>query len=691
MSEQMEASPSKKASLRDAPELIMMRHHDLTRAVQLWSAAQIKTHLEETVGIRERALAAHWKGSNSHNAWLLAKYSINETDLAQLLQMWSVGYLAYLKPGTPTADGRLRNYFNQRFAELIRSVKRKAQDCAPDVSEHEYDEFLLASVSQSSHEGVAEVEDASFAPRGPAGHKLRLLERLAVLDHPAAVSTHLATDDPDQRTQVSRLAREMQACKAWVGKVGTGECAICVVRRRGQDGAILVPPASVNVRELRAWIEEHLGLARPFTRLLIRSEAAGAPPTRERRHTRSRLAARVLGLASINGNGTLSATSDAYDLLPLPAGSDAERHYFQALVHKSTSLRRTDAAPNFLDFAAPLGAPMPPKKPILVPDATPRTTAPTRSTSYRAIRLEQNGHVFYMFAAPIDELFPHCFVDRSEDNEKGFQRQLAEGRAEEVATYLAQAKQSIPGCIILAAQREAALEYDPETGALSFVRRKDAYSVLDGQHRLWGYYKCAVRHQVPVIVYQGLEPKDEARLFLDINDKHKGVSRAQLLAVKGLAGTESPAETVLRGLFRRLSVDPTSPLRDVLTVSDKVTTGKLNRSSFDYGVSRAMRSETFTGLQDEGQYKLVLNYTKAFYEALADKQRLSRRYYFAAMFELLPEVVVEAKKRHRSAKAEHLLEVVKEIANVAGKVQKDYIDNMRAALRSSTSVSDADV
>ena len=131
----------------------------------------------------------------------------------------------------------------------------------------------------------------------------------------------------------------------------------------------------------------------------------------------------------------------------------------------------------------------------------------------------------------------------------GFQRRLSSTRADEIAEYLNTEGNSIPINIVLSAQPEAEFRHIRENKGISFKRVQSAFVILDGQHRMWGYHKCPARHRVPVAIYEGLSRADEVRLFVDINTKHQGVPKALILDVKGLAGSESDEEKLLRELF----------------------------------------------------------------------------------------------------------------------------------------------
>lgn len=250
---------------------------------------------------------------------------------------------------------------------------------------------------------------------------------------------------------------------------------------------------------------------------------------------------------------------------------------------------------------------------------------------------------------------------------------------------------------MLSAQPEAEFIYIRENKAVSFKRVPGAFVILDGQHRLWGYQKCSARHRVPVAIYEGLSRPDEARLFVDINTKHQGVPKALILDVKGLAGSESEDEQLLRELFDRLNTTEDSPLRGKLSAAQS-STGKLSRVAFNTSVIRAIKRDTLRRITSrDKQYELILKYLRAYQEGLEDKSLLTKKHYFNSVFELFDEVVKKTKKEHGSVTLASLQQVITPICNPPDesmpKVQKrdTLVEIMRSRLNSDTSISDDDI
>jgi DGQHR domain-containing protein len=316
--------------------------------------------------------------------------------------------------------------------------------------------------------------------------------------------------------------------------------------------------------------------------------------------------------------------------------------------------------------------------------------------SFRALQMRQNGRKFYFSTIPVDQLFPYCFVARrDEDPRAGFQRALDESRADDIAKYLSKGTGSIPSNIILSAQAVTDIRYSSKAGSISFLPHDRSFLVLDGQHRLWGYDKCNIRHRVPVAIYPNLSRAEEARLFIDINTTQRGVPAALLLDIKQVAEIESTIEQLLRKLFDKLRTDAHSPLSGKLS-AHKSLTGRISRVTFNRAVGGALSQGVLYETEPDYRYRLILNYLNAFDAELADKKLLLRAAYFEAIFEILDEVVRDTITLHGNAKQESLQKVVRLITKInysteggrAIPTKKKIVSAMQKALRRNVALSD---
>jgi DGQHR domain-containing protein len=315
-----------------------------------------------------------------------------------------------------------------------------------------------------------------------------------------------------------------------------------------------------------------------------------------------------------------------------------------------------------------------------------------RPPSYPALLLTQNKHRFYFTTVPVLDIFPYSFVARrAEDPQFGFQRTLSEQRAEDISRYLSAGNGSIPTNAVLSAQPDAHLTYNPRSKTISFTRIERAFLVLDGQHRLWGYSKCPIKHRVPVAIYEGLSRAEEAKLFIDINTNQRGVPAALLLDIKQLADMETVKESLIRSLFDKLHIDASSALNGKLSPA-KSTPHRISRVTFNRAIGAALNSDVISPLKVEDIYRLIRNYINAFDAELPDKGSLVKGNYFEAIFEMFDEVVRSTMTAHGNLKQSAIQDTVRAIAKLDfsghGKLtKKGYTELMQAAFRRSVAVS----
>jgi DGQHR domain-containing protein len=318
-----------------------------------------------------------------------------------------------------------------------------------------------------------------------------------------------------------------------------------------------------------------------------------------------------------------------------------------------------------------------------------------KATTYAALLMTQNRHRFYFTTIPVDDLFKYCFVaKRDEDPIAGFQRALNESRADDIASYLAAGTGSIPSNIVLSAQPNAELVYNRKTKSISFAREASAFLVLDGQHRLWGYQKCSVRHRVPVAIYEGLTRAEETKLFIDINTTQRGVPAALLLDIKELADVEDAKEHTLRHIFDRLNTDAKSPVAGRLSAS-KSLPNRISRVTFNRAVGPVLTSGVALDAGAENRYKLILNFLNAWDAELSDKTILLRSAFFESIFELFGEIIQNTLTAKRSAKQEMIQLTIRPLARLsyfgsAGRVllsKKSIVSIMQSTLRKTAPIS----
>jgi DGQHR domain-containing protein len=250
---------------------------------------------------------------------------------------------------------------------------------------------------------------------------------------------------------------------------------------------------------------------------------------------------------------------------------------------------------------------------------------------------------------PSDVLARTCVVrTRKEDPQKGFQRTLDKKRAQEIAHYIDDGMGTIPTSIILSAQPAAELKIIGRSKTLEFSDKPGAFLILDGQHRVYGFSlsNSRVPLRVPVVVYNGLDRKDESRLFIDINTKQRPVSSQLLLDIKRLAEIEDGSEITLRQIFDMFQNNLNSALSGFMAPFESEK-NKITRVTFNSAVKPLL--ELFVGREVDDIYNILNNYLTAVSTTLRKKsneQLFAKPVVFRALMGLFPIVAQRVQDKY---------------------------------------------
>lgn len=236
---------------------------------------------------------------------------------------------------------------------------------------------------------------------------------------------------------------------------------------------------------------------------------------------------------------------------------------------------------------------------------------------YSVSLVKQGRHQFYTLTMPSEVLAATCVVStRKEDPEEGFQRELDEKRAYDIARYIDEELGTIPSSIVLSAQEAADLKIVGRGKTLEFKKVPGAFLILDGQHRVWGFSKAKTSLRVPVVIYNGLTRRDETRLFIDINTKQKPVPSQLLLDIKRLADVETEAEEILRDVYDLFLESTSSSMAGHLSPSEASRT-KITRVTFNHAVKPLL--PLFTSRSSDEIYEILNAYLLSINSEIAKK------------------------------------------------------------------------
>jgi DGQHR domain-containing protein len=198
-----------------------------------------------------------------------------------------------------------------------------------------------------------------------------------------------------------------------------------------------------------------------------------------------------------------------------------------------------------------------------------------------ALLVTQGKHRFYSLVLPSDVLAATCTVDPRQENPiDGFQRLLDKRRARDIADYIDSGFGTAPCAVILSAQPRAQLHYDRASQLLRFRNSQNAFLIIDGQHRIYGFNLAKRKVNIPVVVYNKLTRAQECQLFMDINTKQRPVPPELLLDIRRLSETETEAEALLHNVFDLFCAREDSALKGQLSPSER-RKGMISRVTFN--------------------------------------------------------------------------------------------------------------
>ncbi|WP_074405802.1 DGQHR domain-containing protein [Aquimarina megaterium] len=266
---------------------------------------------------------------------------------------------------------------------------------------------------------------------------------------------------------------------------------------------------------------------------------------------------------------------------------------------------------------------------------------------YSISLVSQGDHRFYTLTIPSEVLAKTCFVSTRDDNPTdGFQRLLDEKRAQSIADYIDNGMGTIPTAIVLSAQNEAELEIISKGKTVKFKEHPKAFLVLDGQHRVYGFSKAKSSVRVPVVIYNGLNRRDESRIFIDINTQQKPVPNELLFDIKNLAEYETDLEQQLREIFDLFHSDSQSSLLG-LTSPAKKSRIKISRVTFNSSFKPITKN---FGNKDAYEiYEICNSYISSFIKGMRVHDiegSITNSTVFRAIIAIFPHVAQRTKDRY---------------------------------------------
>lgn len=198
-----------------------------------------------------------------------------------------------------------------------------------------------------------------------------------------------------------------------------------------------------------------------------------------------------------------------------------------------------------------------------------------------AIKGTMGGYDYYEFAIEPEKLLKIGYVlHRNEANKNmmpTYQRIIKKKRLKEVQSFINDGGYFPNSLIISIDTKGRDLQFDQsptkvdgalsKLGVLHLPKRYHSAYIIDGQHRLYGYSDTdyAKTNTVPVVAFVNLDRSEQLKLFMDINENQKSVSKTLRVTLNSDMLWDAPdyndrREALRSKIAQMCGEEPTSPL-----------------------------------------------------------------------------------------------------------------------------------
>lgn len=188
----------------------------------------------------------------------------------------------------------------------------------------------------------------------------------------------------------------------------------------------------------------------------------------------------------------------------------------------------------------------------------------------KVIKVEQPIGTMYIGKIKGNELCSLAKADirklYNNDDYIGIQRELDPIRVKNIKKYLHTGDASFPNSIILNLRSEYVIEENDEY--LKITKDQNAFSIIDGQHRLAGFENNEVAFEVIITIFIDLDDEQQALLFKTINSEQKKVNPSFKYDLEAYSSVKTP-EKMVRELTLAFTIDQKSPWYGRIKMSGK--------------------------------------------------------------------------------------------------------------------------
>ncbi|WP_196889932.1 DGQHR domain-containing protein [Aureivirga sp. CE67] len=227
-----------------------------------------------------------------------------------------------------------------------------------------------------------------------------------------------------------------------------------------------------------------------------------------------------------------------------------------------------------------------------------------------AIKGKMGGKTYFSFSIEPEKLLKIGYVlHRNKANINmmpTYQRIIQRSRLKSVHEFIDKKKGYFPNSIIISINSEKDLKFDrantqvknsiSDVGILHLPKKYRSAFIIDGQHRLYGYanseYKS--KNSIPVVAFVNLEREEQVKLFMQINENQKAVSKNLRTTLNAdLLWTSENYLEQHKALRSRISITLGENRNSALF--DKISIGEDRRTITQEAFDKSLNQSNFLG------------------------------------------------------------------------------------------------
>lgn len=242
-----------------------------------------------------------------------------------------------------------------------------------------------------------------------------------------------------------------------------------------------------------------------------------------------------------------------------------------------------------------------------------------------AIKGVMAGKTYYMFAIEPKKLLKLAYIlhrhTANIENFPAYQRIVKKDRLIAVTKYIREGGY-FPNSLIISVDGDISFdplsnegEFGSQVGILTLPNVYSTMYVIDGQHRLYGYSDKNINTAdvIPVVAFVNMSKDEQVKIFMDINENQKAVSKAlrNTLIVDMNWSSDDPRkaqEALMIKIAESLGESQTSPLYGRVKIGESSTSDMMSVTT--EMIKNAIKDSNYLNVYNKGVVKVPGTFDK---------------------------------------------------------------------------------